>query len=191
MPAKRRLSLRWVSIALATALVLVAGAWALGGREDFGTIGKGGVNLRLLPKIGEEVPDFTAYDLEGNPVTLSSFRGQVVWLNFWGSWCPPCRAEMPDIVAAHQQLKGRNVVLLAVSLDETAEDAGQFAARNNAEFTILSDPNREATGRVYPIFNFPTHLFIDENGIVRAIVLSEMSKGEAVGRVEDILNAAP
>ena len=168
--------------ALVVAAAIVAAAWFVGGQSGFGQIGKGGINQSLLPKVGEVAPDFTTHDLNGRQVTLSDFRGQPVWLNFWGSWCPPCRAEMPDIQRAYERLAPEGVVLLAVSLRETPQDAAEFAARNNATFTILSDPYERETGPAFPIANFPTHVFIDREGIIRSIVLSPMDVETAVAK---------
>jgi peroxiredoxin len=177
-----------VVLGIAVAVGLIVAAWFIGGRQDFGQIGSGGINLSLLPKIGQAAPDFvTVTAAEGQPVRLSDYRGKPVWLNFWGSWCPPCRAEMPELQAAYERLHPRGLELLAVSLNEPAESAAAFAALNKATFTILSDPRREHTGAAYPIFNFPTHILIDEDGIVRDIVLSDIDEEEIVARAEAIM----
>jgi peroxiredoxin len=162
------------------ALSIVGAAWVIGGRQGFGDIGKGGVNTALLPKVGQVAPDFTTYDVEGNVVSLSDFRGQPVWLNFWGSWCPPCRSEMPDVQAAYEQLAPKGLIMLAISLREKPEEAASFAAKNNATFTILTDQYETNTGRAFPITNFPTHVFIDSSGVVRRVVLSDLSTEEAL-----------
>ncbi len=147
------------------------------------------MNTQLLPKVGTEAPNFTVTDLAGNKVSLSDFKGQPVWLSFWGSWCPPCRAEMPDVETAYQQLQAKGVVLLAVSLDEPAINAAVFAARNGATFTILSDPSRSSTGAAYPILNFPTHIFIGKDGKVKELILKSMSVDEAVGYGNEIADS--
>jgi cytochrome c biogenesis protein CcmG/thiol:disulfide interchange protein DsbE len=173
--------------------VVAASTWFVGGTQGFEQLGQGGVNASLLPKVGEPAPDVSIniIDLQGRQlgrVRLSDFRGHPVWLNFWGSWCPPCRAEMPDIQAAYaEELGPRGLVWLAVSLNEPAEDAADFAALNNVTFTIASDPNRLDTGSAYPIANFPTHILIDEEGVVRDIVLAAIDKEEIIKRAEKIL----
>jgi peroxiredoxin len=169
-----------ILVCLTVAVAIVGAAWFVGGREGFGQIGTGGINQELLPKVGEAAPDFTVYDLKGQPVSLSDFRGQPVWLNFWGSWCPPCRSEMPDIQAAYQELAPQGLVLLAISMRESPDEAGSFAARNDATFTILTDQYEQATGTSYPIVNFPTHIFIDRHGIIHQVVLSPMNTETAV-----------
>jgi thiol-disulfide isomerase/thioredoxin len=93
---------------------------------------------------------------------------------FWGSWCPPCRAEMPDIIAANAQLKEQGLVLLGVSVRESAFDAVAYAGKSKANFLVLSDPDETDTGGAYPLYNVPTHLFIDADGVIRSIVISDM-----------------
>ncbi|HEY7031846.1 MAG TPA: TlpA disulfide reductase family protein [Thermomicrobiales bacterium] len=184
---KRRVETRRAVLGLGLASAIVGGAWYIGGRSGFDQIGRGGENQDLLPKVGQQAPDFTAVSLSADVVSLSDYRGKPVWLNFWGSWCPPCRAEMPDIQAAYEQLAPKGLVLLAVSLGDAPDQAAQFAARNHVTFTVLLDPNRTLTSKAYPIFNFPTHIFIDESGTVRKIVLSEMSADQAIANAESIL----
>ncbi len=162
-------------------------AWFVAGRAGLSDVGKGGINTSLLPKVGDEAPDFVAISPQGEIVHLSDFRGQPVWLNFWGAWCPPCRAEMPDIQAAYEQLAPRGLTLLAVSLGDTPSEALNFAELNGVTFDILLDPDRSLTSPTYPIYNFPTHIFIDKNGIVQKIVLSEMSTDHAIAAANSIL----
>jgi peroxiredoxin len=172
-------------------LVIAAGilvlAWFVAGRAGLGDVGSGGINADLLPKVGDEAPDFVAVSPEGQVVHLSDYRGQPVWLNFWGSWCPPCRAEMPDIQTAYEQLQPQGLTLLAISLGDKPSEAMNFAKLNGVTFDILLDPDRSLTSPTYPIYNFPTHIFIDEDGIVRKIVLSEMSADQAVAAAQSIL----
>lgn len=183
-------SARWTvpALSLGLAFVIVGFAWFIGGRQGFEQIGSGGLNLRLLPSIGEVAPDFVAPTVDGQLVRLSDLRGQPVWLNFWGSWCPPCRSEFPEMQAAYsKELQPKGVVLLAISLDEPAEAAAGFAARNDGTFPILTDPNRSFTGAAYPIANFPTHILIDREGIIRDIVLSPIDEAEIVRRAQTII----
>ena len=174
-------------IGLVVAAAIVIAALAVGGRSGWESIGGGGINQRLLPKVGDVAPDFKTEDLYGNPVRLSQFRGEPVWLMFWGSWCPPCRAEFPDIQAAYQQLEPQGLRMLGVSLRETPVDAAAYAARNGATFLVLSDPDERDTGALYPIFNFPTHIFIDREGVVRSVVLEDMDTEQAVGEASRVL----
>jgi peroxiredoxin len=172
---------------LLLAVAILAGGWFLAGRSGLDSLGQGGVNAQLLPKIGDEAPDFTAIALNGDIVSLSDYRGQPVWINFWGSWCPPCRAEMPEIQEAYEMLGPQGLALLAVSLGDRPSEAADFARKNGVTFTVLLDPDRSLTSEPYPIYNFPTHIFVDEDGIVRNIVLSEMSSSQAIEAASKIM----
>jgi cytochrome c biogenesis protein CcmG/thiol:disulfide interchange protein DsbE len=177
-----------IVLALAIAFVLVTGAWVVGGRQDFSSIGRGGTNAKLLPRVGDVAPDVQAYrlteSLDLELVSLSDFRGQPVWLNFWGSWCQPCRAELPELKEAYARLEGRGIVILAISLDEPIEDAYLYAANNDVKFSVLSDPNREYVSRSYQINNFPTHIFIDATGVVRDVQLKPLTVEQAIASAE-------
>lgn len=179
---------RQLALALTVALGLVFGAWMVGGRSDFSLIGTGGTNGKPIPRAGELAREFQALriteSLEVELVSFSEYAGRPIWLNFWGSWCQPCRLEMPDMINAYGQLKGTGLVLLAVSLDEPIEEAFLYAAEVGANFTVLSDPNRQYTGRNYQINNFPTHIFIDASGIVRAVELAPMSVETALANAK-------
>lgn len=189
---------RWIRLGLvaAIALSILGGAWVLADRAGLSDVGNGGINAGLLPEVGQPVPELVTYDVAGNLVRLSDLRGQPVWLNFWGSWCPPCRSEMPDLQAAYTELAPKGVVMLAVSLDETPKQAQDYAAKNGATFPILADPalfpaeqfpDIAATADRWEIRNFPTHLFVDADGIVRAVVITPMDRATAVRYGNSIL----
>jgi thiol-disulfide isomerase/thioredoxin len=186
-----------IALALSVTLALVFGAWLIGGRQGFESIGNGGKNARPLPRIGEVAPNLQAYNLvaidgafQMQVVSLSDFAGQPVWLNFWGSWCQPCRAEMPDLIEAYRQLEGSGIVMLAISLDEDALTAVSYAAQSNANFRVLSDENRQLTGSNYQINNFPTHIFIDSFGVVRDVQLAPLSVEAALAAADKAINPA-
>jgi cytochrome c biogenesis protein CcmG, thiol:disulfide interchange protein DsbE len=176
-------------VGLVVATLIVAAALAIGARSGWDSIGSGGINQTLLPKVGQVAPDFETEDVFGNPVRLSQFRGQPVWLMFWGSWCPPCRAEFPDIQAAYAQLEPRGLRMLGVSMRESPIEAAAYAAANGATFLVLSDPDERDTGSAYPIFNFPTHIFIDRDGVIRSIVLEDMDTEQAVAEASQLLDS--
>ncbi len=179
-----------IAAGLAVALAIVVGAWFAVGRSGFDALGQGGINQSLLPKVGQVAPDFATQSLLGEQVRLSDFRGRPVWLMFWGSWCPPCRAEFPEIQAAYARLKPEGVALLGVSLREPTLAAAAYAAQNAAAFTVLSDPDETDTGAAYPVYNFPTHIFIDADGVIRSIVLEPMDADQAVREGRALLQPA-
>jgi peroxiredoxin len=176
--------------AVSLVVILIAAAF-VGVNSGWDSIGQGGINRTLLPKVGEPAPDFTTEDVFGNPVSLSQFKGQPVWLMFWGSWCPPCRAEFPDLQTAYAKLEPQGLRMLGVSLRESPVDAAAYAGRNGATFLVLSDPDETDTGAAYPILNFPTHIFIDKDGIVRSVVLEDMDEEQALAEASRILDDVP
>lgn len=167
-------------VAVILALAIVAVAWVVGGRAGFDQIGKGGINQRYMPKVGEVAPDLLMIGPEGTPVRLSDFRGQPVWVNFWGSWCPPCRAELPDIQSAYEELAPRGVALVALSIDQSRASATDYARANGATFPVYNVPSRELIADNYDLRNVPTHIFVDANGVIQAMVAGSLSDGAAV-----------
>ena len=112
-------------------------------------------------------PDFTVQDVNGNPVSLSDFNGKPVVLNFWASWCPPCKAEMPDYEKMVQQYSGRGVVFMMVNMTdgdrETTATAKQFLKQSKCTFTAYFDVNLSAAN-TYGISSIPDSIFIDKDG---------------------------
>lgn len=121
------------------------------------------------PKIGLTAPDFTLKDLNGNIVKLSEFRGKPVYLNFWASWCPPCKAEIPEIQKFYQQNKDK-VAVLAVNLtsNDKLTDVVNILKDSNANFPVLLDTNANSSvADAYQVYGIPASFFIDKNGIIR------------------------
>lgn len=172
----------WVALAIA---ILVAGYLVRHSLEPE-DLRPGGPDTAGLPAIGEPAPDFVAVDNSGTEVSLSDFAGQPVWLNFWGSWCPPCRAEAPDMIRAWEEARDDGIALVAVSLDEPSSEAFDYAEQVGMDFVVLSDPDRDAIQGKYRVRSFPTHLFIDREGIVQDIVLTSMSTQVALQKIGQI-----
>ena len=138
-------------------------------------IGNGQTGLPPAPEVGRPAPDFTLTDLEGNSVTLSDFRGKVVFINFWATWCPPCRAEMPDMEAIYQEYKSKDVVVIGVDLLEDENEVRQYVQQGGFSWTFVID----TTGAVatnYGITAIPTSLFLDKEGVIRAVSIGAMTK---------------
>lgn len=176
-----------VIVSLMLALAIVGGAWLVGGRIGFAEIGNGGIARQYLPKAGETAPALGMIGPNDQTVFLSRFRGQPVWINFWGSWCPPCQAEFPEVEAAYQALAPQGVVLLAISARESWATANAFAVANGGTFPVYNIPDLTIFGETWDTRNFPTHLYIDAEGIVRYVSTKPSEANELISRGEWLL----
>ena len=117
------------------------------------------------PRIGSVAPDFTVQDAQTS-VTLTQFRGQVVVLNFWATWCPPCIEEMPSLVEMQRRMKTKGVTVLAVSIDEDANAYQRFIKEHAANLLTVRDPEQK-TPDLYGTHGWPETFIIDRNGVMR------------------------
>src|SRR5579875_4011047 len=122
-------------------------------------------------EIGSKAPDFTLKTLTGETVKLSSLKGKKVILNFWATWCPPCKAEMPEIEQFYQTA-GKDIVILAVNIDPQLDVKG-FVDKNHITFPILLDTN-DKVNEQYQIISIPTTFFIDKNGVIQNKIVGAM-----------------
>ena len=116
-------------------------------------------------RIGSAAPDFTVRDSE-RTVTLSQLKGQVVVLNFWATWCPPCIEEMPSLVQMQQRMKAKGVTVLAVSVDADEKQYRRFLRDHNVSLLSVRDADQKSN-ELYGTFKFPETYVIDRNGVVR------------------------
>lgn len=107
--------------------------------------------------------DFELEDLQGNKVSLSDFKGKKVFLNFWATWCPPCKAEMPDIEKYYQETKGTDIVILAVNVGDDKNTVESFIRDKGYNFKVLLDTTGEVS-QLYQVAGIPTSYFIDTEG---------------------------
>lgn len=141
------------------------------------------------PQSGFLAPDFSLENLDGSTLTLADLRGKVVLVNFWASWCPPCRQEMPSLERVYQQYSQKGLVVLAVNstIQDKLSDAQDFVIANNLSFPVLLDKNGEAT-RLYRIQSLPTSFFIGPDGVIREVVIGgPMAEALLTSRVEKLL----
>ncbi|RDI41004.1 peroxiredoxin family protein [Falsibacillus pallidus] len=128
---------------------------------------------------GDVAPDFTLKTLEGKEKSLSDFRGKKVILNFWATWCPPCKAEIPHMVKFYgENAKSSNVEIVAVNL--TAQDKGEETIRNFVKeykmpFPVLLDSAGDI-GSKYGAFAIPTSYIIDSKGVIREKIVGPMNE---------------
>lgn len=117
------------------------------------------------PVVGVQVENFVLQDLQGRSIQLSQYRGKVVVLNFWATWCIPCKDEMPLLQKYADTLKSK-VIVLGVNSQEAIVDVKAFVDANAISFPIALDGNGEIL-RKFLVHNYPTTFFIDPNGILR------------------------
>jgi cytochrome c biogenesis protein CcmG/thiol:disulfide interchange protein DsbE len=117
------------------------------------------------PRIGSSAPEFTVQDSQ-NKVSLSQFRGQVVVLNFWATWCAPCVEEVPSLVEMQRRMKAKGITVVAVSVDVDEGAYKQFVKDHNVNLLTVRDPAGKSNG-LYGTFKFPETYIIDRNGVMR------------------------
>jgi peroxiredoxin len=123
-----------------------------------------------LPERGFAAPDFTLETPDGQTMALSKLQGQVVLINFWATWCPPCRAEMPAIQEVYEQYRDQGFIVLAVDLMETDAQVTTFAGQLELTFPILMDRDGKVSDR-YRVRSIPTTFFLDRSGVIQDIVI--------------------
>jgi len=142
---------RWIMAA--GLIILIAGAAWIGLPD-----------ARTQVAEGKPALQFTLPDLAGKLQALP--EGKVVLLNFWATWCPPCRQEMPSMAALSRRLESKGLKVVAVSVDKSASDLASFVREYKLPFMVLHDADA-ATSASYGVFRYPESFLIDRNGVVR------------------------
>jgi thiol-disulfide isomerase/thioredoxin len=127
-------------------------------------------------ELGRYAPDFTLTSLNGEAVTLSELRGKTVVLNFWASWCAPCRQEMPLLQATYEAYGGDGLEVLAVNMGEEGNRVEGFAEDMAVAFPVFAD-EQTSVGTLYRIRGAPTTYFVDRDGIVRQRYVGQLTTG--------------
>jgi peroxiredoxin len=142
------------SISLCVCVLATITAWAAGGAGDKG--------LTSLP----DRPAASAFDLAdpaGERVRLSDYRGKTLIVNFWATWCPPCRAEMPSMQRAWEQLQGEDIDLIAINVGESGDDIARFIEQVPVDFRLPMDRDSEVV-QAWPVRGLPTTFVVDPRG---------------------------
>ena len=149
------------SVCCSVFLVLFCTAFLANGDDDLFS------KLKIQPvRDKKKAPEFVLEGLGGRKAELRSFRGKVIFLNFWATWCGPCKEEMPSIEALHQHFKGKNFVVLTVSVDhEGASLVEKFIARHGYTFYVMIDP-KSKTLDLYQVEKIPMTFLIDKKGMI-------------------------
>lgn len=139
---------RWLVVAVLATVVAASAAYAL--------------------DEGARAPEVGLSTLDGRPVRLADLRGKVVLIDFWASWCGPCREEMPFLERMHRRYASRGLVIVGISVDNELENVRGFLRRTSVSFPIVHDSRREVAGRYNPR-TMPSSYIIDRRGIVRVV----------------------
>ena len=162
---RRRTSLVWMG-----AIVAVIGLLVVLMLIPLARGGSGSARQGLL---GRPAPELNGEDLAGRTVSLTDSRGRVVWINFWATWCPPCRSEMPAMQALAEAYEDE-LVILGVNAAEERGAVADFVERYRIGYPILLDPTLENLYRWSPQYGLPRHYFVDRDGVVVREVIGEL-----------------
>jgi len=138
------------------------------------------------PLADHRAPDFTLIGLDGRQIALSDLKGQVLLINVWATWCPPCRVEMPTIQAAYEQYHDQGFTVLAVNLQEDPSAVATFMREHQLTFPALLDPDGQVS-RIYQAVSLPSSFFVDRRGVIRAVYHGPMPRSVIAGTVEQLL----
>jgi thiol-disulfide isomerase/thioredoxin len=139
-----------------------------------------------IPHDGDRAPAFALVDTSGKPVTLAALAGKPVYLNFFATWCGPCRVETPSIVALSKKYAGVRVI--GIDVGENAGKAAQFAHDFNVPYTLAVDPDTTTRAAYGGGLYFPIHVFIDKHGVVKTYHPGEMSADEIDRAMRGVMN---
>ncbi|WP_129627110.1 TlpA disulfide reductase family protein [Candidatus Oscillochloris fontis] len=186
--ARRQLTPRertMVVIGGLVALGLIVGMWIFTGRGA-------GVEGQAMGEVNRPAPEFTLQTLDGNEVNLAAYKGKVVLVNFWGTWCEPCQRELPALQAANERYAEQGLVIIGVNLTDdertqgrSEDDIRSFVAQYQLTYPIALDQDGRVTDsfRVYPL---PTSFFIDPQGQIRYVHVGELTLDDIIARFTEL-----
>ena len=152
----------------ATLIVIIAVLGIIGFLFFYGQ--NSGQRVKIVRE-GDRAPEFSVRSLDGKTVSLSSYRGKAVMVHFWATWCPPCVEELPTLERLYRANFGKDLEILAVSVDEGGADAvGQFMQKNRFSLPVLLNPDKSVAS-AYGTFKFPETYLIDRDGIIRRKII--------------------
>jgi len=139
--------------------------------------------------VGHPAPDFTLPTLDGGEITLSDLRGQPVLINFWASWCAPCRVETPLLVDTYHRYADEGLVVLGVNLTEqdTLEEARAFVNEFDVSYPILLDDGPEVSHNLYNLIGLPMSVFVDRSGVVKRVIVGAIMDTEIDRYIAEIM----
>ncbi|MDQ3005314.1 MAG: TlpA family protein disulfide reductase [Chloroflexota bacterium] len=171
----------WITTALAIGVIVALTVFPLERRQQ--------PSAAASSLVGKQAPDFTLAALDGTQVRLSQFRGQPVVINFWATWCRPCREEMPELVRSYESHKAEGFIILALNLtfSDSLPDVQAFVNEFNINFPVLLDKDGAIAERLYRIPGVPTSVFINQDGTLERIQVGIMTPRQIDQYVREIL----
>lgn len=141
--------------------------------------------------VGQPAPNFTLRTLTGDEVSLSDFRGQPVLINFWTTWCGPCRIEMPELVRIYNARRDEGLVILAVDLtyQDSIEDVEAFVEEFEMNFPVLLDETGTVSDELYHLLGLPMSVFVNREGIITRIHIGIMTAEQVDEFVNEIMES--
>lgn len=184
----------WLGIIVIIALVggIFVAFNAASGNDDVTTVSDAANSsgLEPAPIAGHPAPDFTLRTLDGDQVSLSDFRGQPVIINFWATWCGPCRIEMPEFQEAFAEHQADGLIVLGVNLTErdSVNAVPGFLDEFGLTFPVVLDEAGEVAN-TYKVFGQPASIFVDQNGDVHQVFYGPVNKAFIDARVGELLGS--
>lgn len=136
-------------------------------------------------RVGQEAPDFTLADLDGNEIALSDHRGDVVLINFWATWCPPCRVEMPDMEAVYRQHSNEGFEILGVDQREPADLVEDYVTERGFSWLFLLDEDFDVS-REYSATSIPRSILVDRDGTVAYIWTGTLTRTQLEQQIAEL-----
>lgn len=132
-------------------------------------------------------PEFALQAADGATLRLSDLRGNVVLLNFWATWCPPCEAELPDLNALHQEYgEAQRFTVVGIDMEETRADVLAFAEARKLTYPLLLDADGTIANSRYGVRSLPTSIIIDRDGFIRDTWVGQISKAAMLARLKKV-----
>lgn len=148
------------------------------------------VSLPAAPVIqflreNEPAPDFELQTFDGQTVQLSDFKGRPVLINFWASWCPPCKEETPDLIAAYNELRDINAVFIGIGTQDDTDKLRQFAGEYQIPYLVVEDPLGKVSNQ-YRVLGMPTTFLVDQQGILRKVINGVVTRAQVIADMRSL-----
>lgn len=169
----KRLHVLMVGLLVAILGFLPFDGWSMGSR---------------VPAVGMQAEDFRLTDLEGKPQSLSQYRGKVVLVNFWATWCKPCTTEMPAMQASFDKLRDKGFVVLAINELEDDAKVREHIKQYGHTFPVLMDHDNKVANQ-FGVFGLPVSVFVDEKGVVQEYIKGGLLTEQKIQEVVDRLRS--